>query len=48
VGKPKGKRPLREHTRRWEDNIKMALREISWVVWTGFIWLRIRTSGGFL
>jgi len=23
VGKPEGKRPLRRHRRRWEDNIKM-------------------------
>jgi hypothetical protein len=30
-----------------EDNIKMDLRKIGWVVWTGFIWLRIETSGGF-
>jgi hypothetical protein len=36
-----GERPRR----RWENNIKMVLR---WggVVWTGFMWLRIGTSGG--
>jgi hypothetical protein len=28
VGKPKGERPLIRHRRRWEDNIKMDLREI--------------------
>jgi hypothetical protein len=28
VGKPEGKRPLGRPRRRWEDNIKMALREI--------------------
>jgi hypothetical protein len=28
VGKAEGKRPLRRHRRRWEDNIKMDLREI--------------------
>jgi hypothetical protein len=28
VGKPEGKRPLRRHRRRCEDNIKMDLREI--------------------
>jgi hypothetical protein len=34
---------------RWEDNIKMDLREIGWgVVWTGLIWLRIGSSGGLL
>jgi hypothetical protein len=28
VGKPKGKRPLGRPTRRWEDGIRMYLREI--------------------
>jgi hypothetical protein len=28
VGKPEGKRPLRRPTHRWEDNIRMDLREI--------------------
>ena len=28
MGKPGGKRPLRKHRRRWEDNIKMDLREV--------------------
>jgi hypothetical protein len=28
VGRPKGKRPLGRPRRRWEDNIKMDLREI--------------------
>jgi hypothetical protein len=28
VGKPEGKRPLERPRRRWEDNIKMGLREI--------------------
>jgi hypothetical protein len=28
AGKPEGKRPLRKPRRRWEDNIKMDLREI--------------------
>jgi hypothetical protein len=28
VGKPEGKRPFGRLTRRWEDNIKMALKEI--------------------
>ena len=27
VGKPDGKRPLRRPRRKWEDNIKMDLRE---------------------
>jgi hypothetical protein len=33
---------------RWEDSIKMDLREIGWRVWLGFIWLRIETSGMLL
>jgi hypothetical protein len=28
VGKPEGKRPLGIHRRRWEDNIKIDLREV--------------------
>jgi hypothetical protein len=30
VGKPKGKRPLGRPRCRWEDNIKLYLREIGW------------------
>jgi hypothetical protein len=47
VGKPKGKTPLGRTMRRWEDNIKMDLMEIGGggKVWTGFIWLRMGTSG---
>jgi hypothetical protein len=30
VEKPERKRPLGRPTRRWEDNIKMDLREIGW------------------
>jgi hypothetical protein len=30
VGKPEGKRPLGRRRSRWEDNIKMDLREIGW------------------
>jgi hypothetical protein len=29
VGKPEGKRPLERPRRRWEDGIRMDLREIS-------------------
>jgi hypothetical protein len=31
--------------RRWEDNIRMGLKETGW---EGFIWLRIETSDGLL
>jgi hypothetical protein len=30
VGKSEGRKPLGRPTRRWEDNIKMDLREIGW------------------
>jgi hypothetical protein len=44
VGKPEEKRPRH----RWEDNIKMELREVGCGVWTGLSWLRIGTGGGHL
>jgi hypothetical protein len=30
VGKPEGRIPLGRPRRRWEDNIKMDLREVGW------------------
>jgi hypothetical protein len=30
VGKPEGRRPLGRPRRRWEDNIKMDLRDVGW------------------
>jgi hypothetical protein len=30
IGKPEGKKPLGRPRRRWEDNIRMDLREIGW------------------
>jgi hypothetical protein len=30
MGKPEGKRPLERPRRRWEDGLKMNLREIGW------------------
>ena len=47
VGKPEGKRPLGSPRLRWEDNIKMDLREVGRVE-TGGSWLRIGTDGGHL
>jgi hypothetical protein len=35
VGKPEGRRPLERPRRRWENNIKMDLREVGWGAWTG-------------
>jgi hypothetical protein len=47
VGKPKGKRQLERSRHRWEDGIKMDLREFVWVGgWSRFAWLRTGTSGG--
>jgi hypothetical protein len=46
VGKPEGRRPLEKPKRRWEDNIKMDLREVGWGAWTGSILLRIATGTG--
>jgi hypothetical protein len=43
VGKLEGKRPLGRPRRRWVDNIEIDLRERGGVVWTGLIWLRIRS-----
>jgi hypothetical protein len=38
VGKPEGKRPLRRPEHRWDDNIRMDLREIGWV---GVDWIHL-------
>jgi hypothetical protein len=40
-------RPLGSPRRRWEDGIRIDLREIGWG-WSGFIWLRIGSSVGLL
>jgi hypothetical protein len=46
MGKPEGKRPPGRPRRRWEDGIRMDLREIGLGVWIGFDWLRTGTGGG--
>jgi hypothetical protein len=38
VGKPEGRRPLGRPRRRWEDNIKMGLREVGW---GGMDWMNL-------
>jgi hypothetical protein len=48
VGKPEGKRPLGRPRRVWEDNIKMDLQEVGMGKWTGLMWLRIGTCGGYV
>jgi hypothetical protein len=39
VGRPEGRRPVGRPRRRWEDNIKMNLREVGWAVmdWTNLV-----------
>jgi hypothetical protein len=43
VIKNEGKRPLGRPRHRWEDNIKVDLKEVG--VWTGLSWLRIGPGG---
>jgi hypothetical protein len=38
VGKPEGRRPLGRPRRRWEDNIKIDLREVGW---GGMDWINL-------
>jgi hypothetical protein len=38
VGKPEGRRPLGRPRRRWEDNIKIDLREVGW---RGMDWINL-------
>jgi hypothetical protein len=48
VGKPEGKRPLLRPRRRWENGIRIDLREIGWMVWIGFDWIWIGAGGELL
>jgi hypothetical protein len=48
MGKPAGKRSLGRPKLRWEDGIRMDLRETGWGVWSASIWLRIGAGGGLL
>jgi hypothetical protein len=48
VGKPEGKRPMGRPRCRWEDNINVLFGKWDLGVWTGFIWLRIESGGGYL
>jgi hypothetical protein len=48
IERPEGKRPLRRLRRRWDDNIRIELREIGW---EGVDWMHVAqvgTSGGLL
>jgi hypothetical protein len=48
VGRPEGRRPLGRPRRRWEDSIKMDLREIRFGDVDWIHWARDRTGGGLL
>jgi hypothetical protein len=41
VGKPEGRRPLGRSRHRWEDNIKMDLREVGWWGGGGMDWINL-------
>jgi hypothetical protein len=46
VGKLEGNGSLERPRHRWEDGIRMDLREVEWGgVCSGFNWLRIGTAG---
>jgi hypothetical protein len=47
-GTPEGERPLGTYRRRWENNIKMNVREIEWGGMNLLIWFRTGISVGFL
>jgi len=48
VGKSEGKRPLGRTRGKWEDNIKMSLKELGCEALTALIWFRIGAGGGHL
>jgi hypothetical protein len=39
VGKPEGRRPLERPRRRWQDGIRMELRQIGWL--GGVEWIHL-------
>jgi hypothetical protein len=48
IRKPGEKTPLGRPRCRWENSIRMDVREMDGRVWNGFIWLRLGTSGRLL
>jgi len=48
VGRAEGKRPLGRPLSRWEGTIKIILKEWDGRVWTGLVWLRVKTSSRLL
>jgi hypothetical protein len=47
VGKLKGKRPL-GRLGRWREDIRIDLKRNVGRLWSGYVWIRIGTSGGVL
>jgi len=47
AGRPEGKCSLVRPRLRWEDKVTVNLQEVGWRAWTGSIWLRMGTVGGF-
>jgi hypothetical protein len=48
LGKPEGKTSLERYRRRWEDNIKINLKERRLEVVYRFIWFRTQKNDWFL
>jgi hypothetical protein len=48
VGKPEGKRLLGRPRHRWVITLGWILKRWDGVMWTGLVWLRIRTDGELL
>jgi hypothetical protein len=48
MGKPERKRSLGRPRSKWEDTIKMDLKQLGWGSWTESTWLRTETSGWLL
>jgi hypothetical protein len=46
VGKPGRKRPFERPRYRWEDNIKMDIKEVMCWKWIEYIWPRVVPNGG--
>jgi hypothetical protein len=45
VGNPNGKIPFGRPRHKWEEEIRMDLKETGWEVWSEFSLLRIGTCG---
>jgi hypothetical protein len=48
VGRREGKRPLEDQGVDGRIILKLILRKLGGVVWTGLIWMRVRTVGWLL